>query len=55
MRHANGMTFAMFPRLPDNGRGFQKQLGFNDYYFGDPMAREVRGKLGSIQQVPSPR
>jgi choline dehydrogenase-like flavoprotein len=45
----------MFPGgLPDGGRRFQKQLGFNDYYFGDAEARDVRGKLGSIQQVQGP-
>jgi choline dehydrogenase-like flavoprotein len=53
-RHANGLTFAHFGKLPDGGREYQKQLGFNDYYFGDPAAREVRGKLGSIQQLQGP-
>jgi len=51
-RHANGMVFGLFPSLPDGGRRFQKQLGINDYYFGDGGA--VRGKLGSIQQVQAP-
>ncbi|MEK7330049.1 MAG: GMC family oxidoreductase [Candidatus Eisenbacteria bacterium] len=54
VRHANGMTFAYLHDLPDRGRRFHKQLGFNDYYFGDPGAREVRGKLGSIQQLQAP-
>ncbi len=55
-RHANGMVFGLFPRLPDGGREFQKQLVFNDYYFGlaDGAPGEVRGKLGSIQQVQAP-
>lgn len=53
-RHVNGMVFGLFPSLPDGGRSFQKQLGFNDYYFGDAEARDVRGKLGSIQQVQAP-
>jgi choline dehydrogenase-like flavoprotein len=53
-RHANGMVFGLFPSLPDRGRRFQKQLGFNDYYFGDGAGGEVRGKLGSIQQVQAP-
>ena len=53
-RHANGMTYACIPDLPDRGRHFHKQLGFNDYYFGDPGAREVSGKLGSIQQLQAP-
>jgi hypothetical protein len=54
IRHANGMTFAYLHDLPDRGRRFHKQIGFNDYYFGDPDAREVRGKLGSIQQLQAP-
>lgn len=54
VRHANGMTFAYLHDLPDRGRRFHKQLGFNDYYFGDPGAREVRGKLGCIQQLQAP-
>jgi choline dehydrogenase-like flavoprotein len=54
MRHSNGMTFAYLPDLPDRGRRFHKQVGFNDYYFGDPDAQEVRGKLGSIQQLQAP-
>ncbi len=55
-RHANGMVFGLFPSLPDGGRQFQKQLAFNDYYFGlgDGAPGEVRGKLGSIQQVQAP-
>ena len=53
-RHANALTFAYFRGLPDGGREFHKQLGINDYYFGDPGAREVRGKLGSIQQLQGP-
>jgi choline dehydrogenase-like flavoprotein len=54
MRHANGMTFAYLPDLPDRGRRFHKQIGFNDYYFGDPAADHVPGKLGSIQQLQAP-
>ena len=53
-RHANGMTFAYLPDLPDRGRHFHKQIGFNDYYFGDAQAHEVRGKLGGIQQLQAP-
>jgi choline dehydrogenase-like flavoprotein len=53
-RHANGMTFAWVPDLPDRGRRFHKQLGFNDFYFGDREARGVSGKLGSIQQLQAP-
>jgi choline dehydrogenase-like flavoprotein len=53
-RHVNGMTYAYVPDLPDRGRQFHKQLGFNDFYFGDPQARGVRGKLGSIQQLQAP-
>lgn len=53
-RHVNGMVFGLFASLPDRGRRFQKQLGFNDYYFGDTHCDGVRGKLGSIQQVQAP-
>jgi choline dehydrogenase-like flavoprotein len=53
-RHANGMTYAYLPDLPDRGQRFHKQLGFNDYYFGDPEAPGVHGKLGSIQQLQAP-
>lgn len=53
-RHCNGMTYAYLPHLPDRGRRFHKQLGFNDFYFGDAQARGVRGKLGSIQQLQAP-
>jgi choline dehydrogenase-like flavoprotein len=54
LRHANGMTYGYLRDLPDRGLRFHKQLGFNDYYFGDPDAREVRGKLGCIQQLQAP-
>lgn len=53
-RHANGMVFGLFPSLPDRGRRFQKQLAFNDYYLGNGASGDVRGKLGSIQQVQAP-
>ena len=53
-RHVNGMTYAWIPDLPDRGRRFHKQLVFNDFYFGDPRARDVHGKLGSIQQLQAP-
>lgn len=57
VRHVNGMTFAVFPRLPDRGASFQKQLAITDYYFGpgdDAAADEPRGRLGTLQSVQGP-
>lgn len=57
VRHVNGMTFAVFPRLPDRGRSFQKQLAITDYYFGagdDRAPDEPTGRLGTLQQVQGP-
>lgn len=54
MRHCNAMVFGVFPRKPDPEKGFHKQLGFTDFYFGDPSVSSPRGKLGSLQQVHTP-
>ncbi|HSR41099.1 MAG TPA: GMC oxidoreductase, partial [Longimicrobiales bacterium] len=53
-RHCASIVFGCYRRLPDEGRLFHKQLGFNDFYFGDPRGRAPGGKLGNIQQVQSP-
>lgn len=53
-RHCSSMVFGCYPRLPDEGRLFHKQLGFDDFYFGDPEGDGPGGKLGNIQQVQSP-
>ncbi len=53
MRHYNEILFGAFPRKPNPGRVFHKQLGIHDLYMGDP-ASGVRGKLGGMQQVTTP-
>jgi choline dehydrogenase-like flavoprotein len=53
-RHCSAIQFGLFPRLPDGGRTFHKQIGFFDYYYGDPRAPEGGRKLGCLQQVQSP-
>lgn len=53
-RHCASIVFGCYPRLPDGGRRFHKQVGFNDFYFGDPEGDAPPGKLGNIQQVQSP-
>ena len=54
MRHYNEIVFGIFPRRPNPGGGFHKQLGLHDFYFGDPGGRGPRGKLGGIQQLATP-
>lgn len=53
-RHCSAIQFGLFPRLPDGGRTFHKQIGFFDYYYGDPQAPGGGRKLGCLQQVQSP-
>lgn len=53
-RHCASIVFGCYRRLPDEGHLFHKQLGFNDFYFGDPDATAPAGKLGNIQQVQTP-
>lgn len=53
MRHCNGSVYGFFPRLPGADE-FHKHVGVNDYYFGHPSVREPVGKLGNLQQVPTP-
>ena len=54
MRHCASIVFGGYPRLPDDGGTFHKQVGINDYYLGDDEAEAPEGKLGNIQQVQSP-
>lgn len=54
MRHCASIVFGGYPRLPDDGGTFHKQLGVNDFYFGDDAPGAPDGKLGNIQQVQSP-
>ncbi len=53
MRHYNEIMLGAFPRKPNPGRLFHKQLGIHDLYFGQPGAG-VQGKLGGMQQLTSP-
>ncbi len=51
-RHCNGIVIGIFPRVPDRGKRFHKQIGFNDFYHGTPGG--PAGTLGSIQQLQTP-
>ena len=53
MRHVNAIIFGIFPGVADKEGRFHKQLAILDYYFGHPNAK-LKGKLGSLQQVPTP-
>lgn len=54
MRHYNEIVFGIFPKPPNPGGGFHKQLGIHDFYFGHPTLSRPRGKLGGIQQLATP-
>ena len=54
MRHYNEVVFGIFPKPPNPGGGFHKQLGIHDFYFGQPTLSRPRGKLGGIQQLSTP-
>ncbi len=53
MRHVNCIIFGIFPGVADKESRFHKQLAILDYYNGFAGAK-VKGKLGSLQQVPTP-
>lgn len=53
MRHYNEIVFGLFLRAPGRYQRFHKQLGIHDFYFGHPT-RGPRGKLGALQQLPTP-
>ena len=53
-RHYNEILFGIFPTPPNPGGGFHKQLGIHDFYFGDATASTPLGKLGGMQQLPTP-
>ena len=54
MRHYNEIVFGIFPKPPNPGGGFHKQLAIHDYYFGHPSIPTPLGKLGGIQQLATP-
>ncbi|MDP2496637.1 MAG: GMC family oxidoreductase [Candidatus Palauibacterales bacterium] len=68
-RHCSAIAFGFFPGVPDDHDVFHKQVGINDFYFGDPggsartngggRGRRTNGgpepsKLGNLQQVQTP-
>lgn len=54
MRHVNAIVFGIFPGVADKESRFHKQLAILDYYFGHPGLAPQFGKLGSLQQMPTP-
>ncbi|MBI5914107.1 MAG: GMC family oxidoreductase [Bacteroidetes bacterium] len=54
MRHVNAIVFGIFPGVADRESRFHKQLAILDYYFGSPDGASPLGKLGSLQQMPTP-
>jgi choline dehydrogenase-like flavoprotein len=54
MRHTNTIVFGIFPGRADPERRFHKQLAILDFYFGHPDHPALAGKIGSLQQVPTP-
>jgi choline dehydrogenase-like flavoprotein len=53
-RHYNEILFGIFPTPPNPDGGFHKQLGIHDLYFGHPLVPAPAGKLGGMQQLPTP-
>lgn len=54
MRHCSGIVFGAYRWIPKYEGRFHKQIGINDYYFGDPDGPGPPGKLGNIQQTQTP-
>jgi choline dehydrogenase-like flavoprotein len=54
MRHVNSIIFGIFPGVADKESRFHKQLAILDYYLGHPDIKSPMGKLGSLQQMPTP-
>lgn len=53
-RHCSATVYGGYPWIPRYESEFHKQLGINDFYFGDPRSRGPAGKLGNIQQTQTP-
>ena len=53
-RHYNEILFGIFATPPNPGGGFHKQIGIHDLYFGHPSVASPTGKLGGMQQLPTP-
>ncbi len=54
MRHVNAIIFGIFPGTADKEKRFHKQMAVMDYYFGHQDIAAPSGKLGSLQQMPTP-
>lgn len=54
MRHVNAIVFGIFAGAADPEGRFHKQLAILDFYFGKDGPSELRGKIGSLQQMPTP-
>ncbi|MFT4567658.1 MAG: choline dehydrogenase-like flavoprotein [Saprospiraceae bacterium] len=54
MRHVNAIVFGVFAGIADKEGRFHKELAILDYYFGHPEIDFPGGKIGSLQQVPTP-
>ncbi|MFL5582786.1 MAG: GMC oxidoreductase [Gemmatimonadaceae bacterium] len=50
-RHRNRLVLGVFPRRPNPGRTFDKQVALHDLYADAPDRDAPRGTLGSIQQL----
>ncbi len=53
-RHCSGISFGAYSWMPRHEGRFHKQVGINDFYFGDSEGRGPPGKLGNIQQTQTP-
>ncbi len=53
-RHCSAIVYGAYPWLPRYEGRFHKQVGINDFYFGDPGGEGPTGKLGNIQQTQTP-
>ncbi|MFQ5536255.1 MAG: GMC oxidoreductase [Gemmatimonadota bacterium] len=53
-RHCSGIVFGAYTWVPRYEGLFHKQIGINDFYFGDPRGGQPAGKLGNIQQTQTP-
>jgi choline dehydrogenase-like flavoprotein len=54
VRHCNALRFGIFPTVPDPRGEHTKQVAVHDFYFGVDAPDAPAGKLGSVQQVPTP-
>lgn len=55
MRHCNAIVGGFAPRGVGDPADFRKQIGINDFYFGDGSASAPPGRLGAIQQLRATR